>query len=143
MTNTTKKDGFLFPGITDLKSAQKVGRQGSIACVLMILSAIFTDPAMMATGSLSQSIIVGISIYAVLMIVIYKMSRVGAIVALLFFSLSIIMLLVNGSLGNPIGLITLGLFLCCLINGVRGTFAYHRIRSERRSEIEQPEVSIR
>ena len=30
MANTIKKDGFLFPGITDLKSAQKVGRQGSI-----------------------------------------------------------------------------------------------------------------
>ena len=31
MANTTKKDGFLFPKITDLKSAQKAGRQGSIA----------------------------------------------------------------------------------------------------------------
>ena len=142
MANPNKKDGFLFPRITDLKSAQKVGRQGSIACVLLILSAIIGNLATSPTGTLSQNIIIGGSIYFVLMVSIFKMSRVGAIVALLFFSAAMISMLIGGAMSNFIVCLVLGVYLCCFINGVRGTFAYHRIRSERRSEIEQPEVSV-
>lgn len=54
MASTTKKDGFLFPGITDLKSAQKVGRQGAIVCVLIILSVVVGNFATSTTGKILE-----------------------------------------------------------------------------------------
>jgi hypothetical protein len=142
MGTILKKDNSIFPKITDLKSAQAVGRQGAIACLLLILSAIAL-PLLMTypdTSSISRDTIVGSAIYGILMILIYRMSRVGAVITLVAFTISIVM--TAGSLPIVSWLIVVIYFLC-FINGVRGTFAYHRIRKERQAEIDRPEeVSI-
>lgn len=145
MSNQSKQQSFLFPTITDLQSAQKTGWQGAIVCVLV---AVVTMVMAMVTHSMDNidpsstipevtplTAMITLVIYGVLAVMIYKMSRVAAVVALLLQLVNFVLLLVQqGLLGQSIAGI---LIILALINSVRGTFAYHQLRHQRQEVIQE------
>ncbi len=144
MAEPGKKSSFLLPEITDLPSAQQVGRQGTAVCVLMIVfNVVIWQVSAAAAGTPMPPIAIAeLVIYAVIAVMIFKMSRAAAIAGFSFYLLGRIVLIAQSGLSG-IPAIAMLLFSFAFINSMRGTFAYHRIRQERRAEIEQSEVSVK
>ncbi len=145
MSSPSNQNSFFFPTIEDLKSAQKTGRQGAIACVLivvltMVMAAVTRsmqgiDPASTATGVTPIAAMIVLVVYGVLAVMIYRMSRIAALIALLLQAANFVLLLVQQGFSGQLSISIL--FLLAFINSVRGTFAYHRLRQQRQEAIQE------
>ena len=105
-------------------------RKIKVAWVAAVVAGVVT---LAAVVSVTDTQVVGVSSWNFIDVVlifglafgIYKKSRVCAIIMLIYFILSkIIMWTVSPS---PIGLPVTVLFLYCFVQGVIGTFQYHRL----------------
>ncbi len=135
--NATKKDSFLLPTITDLKSAQSLAQQGTTVCVLIIvLSSVVAAISTSIDGvSPSQWFVGMMLIYGLIAFMIYRMSRWAAIAGLVLYLGDRTALLVQQ--GISINVIVSILFVFAFINSIRGTFAYHRFRCQRSQALQQ------
>jgi serine/threonine-protein kinase len=115
-----KKYNPFWPPLDTLDSARKAGREGAWACLLIVI----VNVAMVVLDILYSDVLVDTVIFAVFGIAIYKMSRVGAVLALLLYVVERVYMLSEwGVSPNFLSLILLLMF----IHGVRGTFAYHKL----------------
>lgn len=140
MANKSKKESFLLPTITDLKSAQAAARQGTAVCIVIMVFSLAIVAISTATGSggLSQEFIFMMIIYGLIAYLTYKMSRIGAILGLLIYLGDRLVLISRG--GSSAGLITAIFFVFAFINSIRGTFAYHRLRHQRVEAIQKSHI---
>lgn len=135
-----------FPVTMDLASAKKLARQGGNACVIqivMILMVFSTFNSLMPNQiSFLEMFAPRALIYVLSAITIYRMSRIGAVIGLLVYVQEQMLIFLDGRIPGENGIFPL--FMCFLfLNGIRGTFAYHRIRKERQADIDRPEeVSV-
>lgn len=58
------------------------------------------------------------------------MSRVAAVAGLGLYVLEQLLMRLDNPAVAPVGLIVAGLIILAFIHGVRGTFAYHRLRRQ-------------
>ena len=140
MAVSYKKQNFFLPTITDKKSAQDAGRQGTAVCVLIIVSNSVLTAISAPTGGAtpSQEFIVMMLVYGLIAFLIYKMSRVAAILGLVIYVIEQLVVLAKyGVSGHVVVAI---LFVFAFINSIRGTFAYHRFRRLRAEAIEQSNI---
>lgn len=141
MPDKSKKNSFWLPTITDLKSAQDAARQGTAVCVLIIIFSLVIVAISTATvgGTPSQGFIAMMIAYGLIAFLIYRMSRVAAILGLMIYLGERLVLLAKyGMSGNFILTI---FFIFAFINSIRGTFAYHRFRRQRTGAIQESHSS--
>jgi lysylphosphatidylglycerol synthetase-like protein (DUF2156 family) len=143
MSNQSRRESFLLPTIADLKSAQAAGRQGTVMCVLIVMTTVMAALAPLTPGQEAGTteMIIGtmivLVIYATFAVMIYKMSRVAAILALLVYvGDRLFMIAQQGVSGQSVVAI---LVVFAFINSIRGTFAYHRFRHQRQEAIQEPD----
>jgi hypothetical protein len=137
---SSQKDSFLLPTITDLQSAQRLARQGTAVCVLIIIfSSVVAAIATSIDGTFpSQWFIAAMLIYGLIGFLIYRMSRFAAIAGLVMYLSDRLVLLAQQ--GLSMNVIFTIFFVFAFINSIRGTFAYHRFRRQR-TEVLQPSVT--
>lgn len=129
-----KKQNSLWPDIDSLESARETANQGFWAAILV---AVFTTIMVLVTsqtGSMDNLppmnawSFIDVGIYVAIALGIRKMSRIAAVCGLLLYSIDRIYLWsqtgANGSVVLSI------FFMLAFIHGVRGTFAYHRLRRQ-------------
>ncbi len=148
MSKPAKKKFDLFPEINDLKSAQDCARQGTTACVLVIIAttAILLISQASPGSPLPENttlVAIELMIYAGLAVMIYRKSRVASVAALSLYLIDRAAIVIHQiGQGIPINggswFVPL-LFISIFINSIRGTFAYHRLRQERQEEIQSPD----
>ncbi len=121
--------GGFWPTLSTIESARTAAMQG---CWAASLGGIITG--LFAVGSMyGFQPVKGIDIYSLvdaallllLSLGIWKMSRIAAVVALIYFVLSKVVLIIDNGPGNPIVMIIFGFLY---VNGVRGTFAYQKYK---------------
>jgi len=137
MANKSKKENFLLPTITDLKSAQAAARQGTAVCIVIMIfsSAMVAISTATGSGRPSQEFIFMMLIYGLIAYLTYKMSRVAAVLGLvIYLGDRLVLIARSGANAN----FTLAIFfIFAFINSIRGTFAYHRLRHLRAEAIEE------
>jgi hypothetical protein len=136
MESKPKRDlkNIFLPQIATLSEAQKVGRQGTwAACFVAGLT------ALVAVASLSGILpadfpikgwaLVDAALFGVIAWGIYRMSRVAAVAGLAVYILERIYM--QSALGAKAGsgIVVTILIILAFINAVRGTFAYHRMKT--------------
>lgn len=106
--------------INDVNSARAAARRGAnsalFLAVIMIVMASFSVFGETPLPFFDSAL------YLVLGVAMWRMSRTGAVLALLLYSASVIEYVVSSLRFSLLGI----LFVSQLVNGVRGTFAYHR-----------------
>ncbi len=127
------KNSFL-PQIATLSDAQKVGRQGTwAACFVAGLTALVAVAALsgiLPPGfPISGWALVDAALFGVIAWGIYRMSRVAAVAGLVVYILERIYM--QSALGAKAGagIVVTILIILAFINAVRGTFAYHRMKT--------------
>ncbi|MEM9216666.1 MAG: hypothetical protein AAGD25_20245 [Cyanobacteria bacterium P01_F01_bin.150] len=122
-----------LPATTTLADARKTAKQGYWASLLVagattaiILIGIWAGQPI--TGmDINLWAFIDVSIYVAIAIGIYRMSRIAAIAGLSLYVINqIYMLTVTGPRASGLGIMLLIVF--AFINGIRGTFAYHRLK---------------
>ena len=140
MTSFTSslKDNWL-PDIGDCVSARRVALQGFAAAILQVGAAlVFAARTSFRTsfgGLGTATFLIAAVMFGAVAIGIWRLSRGAAVAGLVFFLLNLIwLLLTSHTLTDIAGTIVLTiLFALLLVNGIRGTFACHRLLVEERS----------
>jgi hypothetical protein len=138
MSNKSKKANPWLVEINDLQSARSAAHQGVGVCAAIIIVSWIFIVILAATGAPVnyQPLIVMSIVYGLIGMMIYRMSRLAAIGGLLLYLLErVVMMAQTGAGGGNIALIII--FAFAFVNSIRGTFAYHRMRSDRQTEINQ------
>lgn len=140
MTDKPKKENFLLPKITDLKSAQSAARQGTAVCIVIMIfsSVIVAISSATEGGKPSQEFIFMMIIYGLIAFLTYKMSRVAAILGLLIYLGDRLVLIASS--GLKANYVVAIFFIFAFINSIRGTFAYHRLRRGRAEAIQKSNI---
>jgi hypothetical protein len=150
MSNHSQQGSFFWPTIGDSKAAQVVGRQGSIICVLIVLMTTvmaIVAHSVQSEGAVSplmvtpETAIIVSLVYGGLAVMIYKMSRVAAVLGLLMYLFNCGLSIAQH--GISAGLIVQILVVFTFINSVRGTFAYHCFRQERQKLVQEEVDTVR
>jgi hypothetical protein len=139
MSKQSKQIRFMFHEISDLKSAQAVGRQGAAICaliaVLLTIGVIFQP-----IGDNLPWTVISLLVYGTSAVMIYRMSRAAAVVACILYLVSCLGGIVQN--GLSVGIFIQAFVAIAFINAVRGTFAYHRIRDQRQEAIQEEAEAI-
>jgi len=115
---------WLWPKITDVKSARSAARQGFGAAMFLAVWTVYT----VLVGYVSYSSFVDAAIFALIGWRLYRMSRAAAVVGLVVFGGErIFQWFEHGTAGNP--LMILFLFLA-FANSIRGTFAHRQFQCD-------------
>ena len=127
-----QKSNF-FHSIETISDAQKVGRQGALAaCFVAGMTTLFAVAAMSGALPLAVPIdgwaLVDAVIFAIVAWGIYQMSRVAAVAGLVIYILEKVYMQVALGMRMGIGTLMVVVLILAFINGIRGTFAYHRLR---------------
>jgi hypothetical protein len=149
MSNQSQGGSFFWPPIADLKAAQAVGRQGAVMCVLIVMMttvmAIVTH-SIESEGAVPTTIvtpvvaIVVLLVYGTLATMIYRMSRVAAVLALILYLGNFLNTIVQQ--GISASLIVQILVFFTFLNSVRGTFTYHRLRHQRQEAMQEEAEAV-
>lgn len=117
----------IWPSIIDSETAKKAAYQGFWVALLCALATAF-----MVVFSIVGHTLMGVDAYALVDVLAFaiiaacirlKLSRSAAVLGLLLYILERIVMWSESGIKNPVIAI---LFITALINGVRGTFAYHK-----------------
>jgi hypothetical protein len=119
----------LWPKISDAESARRAAMRG---CWAAVISAVVTA-LVVAAGLYGLETVQGVDAYALVDVAllvllawgIRKMFRTAAVIALVYFVGSKVLLYSANGVGNPIVFIV---FCLLYINGVRGTYAYRQFK---------------
>jgi hypothetical protein len=117
-----------WPSIQDQQTARKVARQAFWAAIVVAaITTVFAALAMAGTslGGTTAGAFVDAAIFALVAIGIWKMSRTAAVAGLAIFALEKILMF--QSLQKPGNLFVAIAILFGFANGVRATFAYHKL----------------
>ncbi len=125
----------LLPPISDAASARSAARQGVVAAVICaIVTAVFAALAAAGSGfaknlGLDAWAFLDAAIFVAIAVGIWRMSRFAAMCGLLFYLLERVFAWVSQPTSAPKGLIVAVFLTLAFVNGVRGTFRFHRISS--------------
>jgi hypothetical protein len=142
MSNKSKKGNAWLIEINDLQSARSAAHQGvGICAAIIIVSWIFVVILATTGAPVNYQLLIVMSIvYALIGMMIYRMSRLAAIGGLVLYLVErAVMIAQTGAGGGNIALIAI--FTLAFVNSIRGTFAYHRMRDDRQAEISQVDGS--
>jgi hypothetical protein len=120
----------VWPKITDLESAQGAARQGFwaaiIAAVVTVVVVVLVQAGVQVFDVSINALEVSIDAALFLIVAwgIHKMSRTAAVCGLVFNILS-------WWSQEPAGLVWAAIFMVLYINGIRGTFRYHKMINSR------------
>ncbi len=127
---------WAWPDVDDLDSAQDAAHKAAyfawIAAGLTLLALVlFINPLDIRMFAIIIATLVEAALYAVSGWQVYKLSRGWAVAGLVLYTLDLLAVLIyiGPSIYGGIRFV----FLIGFINGVRGTFAYHRLRREESS----------
>lgn len=118
----------MWPKIFDLSSAVSAANQGFWAAVIVAVFTTLAVTFVAVTGvnsALNAWSYIDAAVFGVIAWRIKRHSRFFAVLGLLLFVVEVIMLISQGQLYSIGVLITFAL-LMSFINGIRGTFAFHR-----------------
>jgi len=120
----------LWPTILDRQTARKIAREAFWAAIIVVVITVaFATLAVFGTSlaGIGPAAFVDAAIFGVVAAGIHRMSRVAALAGLIIFGLEKLLMIDQMlSLGNIIMAIAL---LFAFANGVRATFAYHRLQA--------------
>lgn len=126
MTERRESRG-LWPSFYTTGGATKVARQAVYFAMLLIAATTF-----IAIVSQTPLLFVDVAVIALLAFGIWKMSKVAAMIALIYYAGSSILVLASGDFRLSTVFIRL-IGILIFVNGLRATFAYHdlALREER------------
>ncbi len=132
MFGTTTRSGspwkrIFWPDVDDAASARSTSRQGMWAALLVCL--ITLGYAVLVQKKVIVLVALYAIIYALLAWGIRQVSRAAAVLALLLYVGERVLTLLASPTAVVANLITL-LFTIAFVNGVRGSFAYARLRTK-------------
>jgi hypothetical protein len=135
MENRKQKGNAVWPTIDSIQTAREAAQQGFWAAIAV---AVITSIAILAAMALGGALgpldlgvwaFIDVGIYVAIAIGIRRMSRVAAVLGLvLYIANRIYLWAVLGA--RPAGIAMTAILVIALLNGVRGTFAYHRLRKQ-------------
>jgi hypothetical protein len=114
-----------WPEIIDPKSAGAAAKAGAMGAFLCVGATVL----MVLLKQAPMSAYLDAGIFLILGLMILRMSRVAAVTALVFFVLERFYASFAHGLSAAIGAVAI-VVLLAFLNGVRGTFAYHRMRTQ-------------
>ncbi|MFD3157363.1 hypothetical protein ACFIJ5_10950 [Haloimpatiens sp. FM7330] len=120
----------MFGKITSMETAKKVASQGVIASIFIaIITTISIALSMSGHAILDVDYWTFIDVGLVLIIAfgIHKMSRIAAILGLVFYTAEKVMAIVLS--GGRFSFLII-VFIIAYIEGIRGTFAYHKYKKQ-------------
>ncbi|NEQ31463.1 MAG: hypothetical protein F6K04_10725 [Leptolyngbya sp. SIO4C5] len=133
---TPQTRNALWPPINTPAEAKQVAKQGFWAAVCVAtLTAIFALVAIALGESILDMPIdawsfVDVGIFIAIALGIRKLSRIAAILGLIFYVLGQIYMWTTVGF-QPNGIPIMAILVMAFINGIRGTFAYHRLRQNK------------
>ncbi len=117
-----------WPSIHDGQTARKVARQAFWAAIIVVvITAVFAALAMAGSplGGITAGAFVDAAIFGLVAVGIWRMSRIAAVAGLAIFALEKVLMF--QSLQRPGNLLVAIALLFAFANGVRATFAYHKL----------------
>jgi hypothetical protein len=140
---TQKTFSNLFPPVTTLAEAKKTSRQGYWAALIVAgMTTALTIAAISTGGSVLDLPIdawsfIDVGIFVAVAVGIYRHSRIAAVAGLVVYLLGQVYLWTT--MGPQGGGWLVGILITLsFINGIRGTFAYHRLRPKATADSVEP-----
>lgn len=133
---TRKRKFELFASVDSLEAAKQTAYQGRAAAILVaVITTAFILISIALGGSLGATMpqvdawaFWDVGLFVAIAIGIHKLSRVAAVAGLLLYIVEqIAMRAANPSMSGA-GVVVAVFLILAFVNGVRGTFAYHRLR---------------
>lgn len=127
MSNASLKERW-WPDITDRETARKVSRQAFWAAIVVVgITVVFATLAAFGTSvaGITPGALLDAAIFGFIAVGIWNMSRVAAVAGLVLFGLERVLMARDNPRGG--GLIVAIALLFAFANGVRATFAYHKL----------------
>jgi hypothetical protein len=130
-----KKSGVLA-AVTDLESARSAGKQGAFAAFFgagataLFAAIAMANPQAMQDIGIDAWAFLDAGLFLGLGIGIWRMSRVCAVLGLTFFLVEKLFMFASNPGNASKGVIMVIILVLAYINGIRGTFAYHRLRND-------------
>ena len=135
MANQKQKGNAFWPTIDSIQTAREAARQGFWASIAVAVITTIAIVAAMALGGALGPIDLGVwafidvGIYVAIAIGIRRMSRVAAVLGLVIYMANRVYLWAIAGV-RPAGIAMTVILVLAFITGVRGTFAYHRLRKQ-------------
>lgn len=126
---TNKKISIgLWPPVDTLDTAKSTAKLGAVtAAIVAGVTALFAILSLFGVEFASIWALVDAGLFALIAFGIYKMSRMAAVLGLLLYLWGqVSQILVTGRTNYILFL----LFTLYLVHGIRGTFAYHKLKKE-------------
>jgi hypothetical protein len=139
MLKQSKQIRFIFHEISDLKSAQAVGRQGAAMCAL-IATLLTLGVFLQSTGDNLPWTVISLLVYGTSAVMIYRMSRAASVLACTLYLASCLGAIVQN--GLSVRIFIQAFVAIAFINSVRGTFAYHRFRDQRQAAMQEEAEAV-
>lgn len=119
--------GF-WPAVDTLEAAKSTAKLGGVtAAIVAVVTAIVAILSLFGVEFASIWALIDAGLFALISFGIFKMSRIAAVLGLLLYLWGqITQMLSTGSMNYILFL----LFTLYLVHGVRGTFAYHKLKKE-------------
>jgi len=122
----------VFRKISNMTEAKDAAMAGAGSAGFVVVATIFV----ILIGKLSSTALVDAAIFSVVCWRIFKMSRAWAVAGLIIFILEKVVQISEGTIPTASGAIIVGLFvLAGFVWGVRGTFAFHKIKVAETTQI--------
>ena len=132
---------WYWPELTDLQDSEKAAHQGAGVCFLVagVTAIIAGTSALLGRPVLGMhpEAFIDAGLFAIAGWRIWRLSRIWAVLALAMFTLETVYAVESRSSMPASGAYLRVVLALVLISGVRGTFAYHRFRSNEPLEKEQ------
>lgn len=132
--SSKKKQNIFWPEIDSKETAREVANQGFWAAIVVAVVTTIVILITMAAGTLEDIppidawAFIDVGIFVAIALGIRKMSRIAAVSGLVVYLIERIYAL--SYTGGGGGLFIAIALILAFINGVRGTFAYHRLRRQ-------------
>lgn len=131
MSESTPKKNWIWSDVTTVESAKSAALKGFWACMIVaIVTAIFASLSLVLKkdiASIDSWAYLDAAIFALFAWRIRKMSRIFSVLAVILFIIEKALLAMSqGAAGLPLAIVLLLFF----INGVRGTFSYHKLTKQ-------------
>lgn len=123
-----------FPAITDMESARKAGKQGAWAAffgagVTAVIATIAAfRPQATAAFGIGVWAFLDAAVFLGLGVGIWRMSRTCAVLGLAFYALERIVMALDRPATAGKGIVLVVILVLAYVNGIRGTFAFHRFK---------------
>ncbi len=132
---SNRKKTSLWVCIDSVETAREAAKQGMWTAILVAIFTAVVTVIFMTMGETPEGFpeidawaFWDVGLFVAVAWGIHKMSRIAAVAGLGLYVLGQVLIRISMPSIAPGGLWVAGLFILGFVNGVRGTFAYHRLR---------------